>query len=176
MQFTETAVHGAYVIELKRITDQRGFFARQWCQQQLAARGLCDQISQINTGTSTRAGTLRGMHYQLPPHAEVKIAQCPRGAVYDVVVDLRPESPTFRRWHGVELTGDNYLSLYVPEGCAHGYLTLTDDTVLTYLTSRAYAPTAATGVRYDDAAFGIEWPGAISVVSEPDRNWPAFSI
>lgn len=176
MQFLETKVQGAFTIDLKRIVDERGFFARQWCQEQLAARGLCDHIAQINTGISTRAGTLRGMHYQEAPHAEVKIAHCPRGAVYDVVVDLRPESPTFCLWHGVELSGDNCRALYVPEGCAHGYLTLADDTVLTYVTSRPYAPGAAKGVRYDDPAFRIEWPGTAQIVSDADLKWPAFSI
>lgn len=176
MQFTETPVAGAFVIELKRIVDDRGFFARQWCQEQLASRGLCDKIAQINTGTSTRMGTLRGMHFQEAPYAEVKIAHCPRGAVFDVVVDLRPESPTFGRWHGVELSGENYRALYVPEGCAHGYLTLADDTVLTYFTSHPYAAGAAKGVSYDDPAFGIEWPAEVRVVSDADRNWPKFSI
>jgi dTDP-4-dehydrorhamnose 3,5-epimerase len=176
MQFTETAVQGAFVIDLRRITDERGFFARQWCQGELAKRGLSDRIAQINTGASDRRGTLRGLHYQEAPHAEVKIAHCPRGAVYDVVVDLRPESPTFRRWHGVELSGQNYRALYVPEGCAHGYLTLLDDTVLTYFTSVPYAPGAAKGVRYDDPAFGIIWPEEVRVASAPDRQWPAFPL
>lgn len=176
MQFTETGVHGAFVIEPKRIVDARGFFARQWCQEALAERGLCDRIAQINTGASTRRGTLRGMHYQEAPHSEVKIAHCPRGAVFDVVVDLRPASPTFRRWHGVELSGANCLALYIPEGCAHGYLTLADDSLLTYYTSRSYAPGAARGLRYDDSAIGIEWPEEIRIVSDADQQWSAFSV
>ncbi|MEO8445608.1 MAG: dTDP-4-dehydrorhamnose 3,5-epimerase family protein [Gammaproteobacteria bacterium] len=174
MQFTETGVQGAFVIDLRRIVDERGFFARQWCHDELAKRGLCAHIAQINTSESTLRGTVRGMHYQETPHAEVKIAHCPRGAVFDVVVDLRPDSPTFRRWHGVELTGENFRALYVPEGCAHGFITLRDDTVLTYFTSKPYAPAAAKGVRFDDPAFGIRWPEEVRVVSAADRQWPVF--
>jgi dTDP-4-dehydrorhamnose 3,5-epimerase len=174
MQFTATPVAGAFVIELKRIADERGFFARQWCQELLAQRGLSDRIAQINTANSSKAGTLRGMHFQRAPHSEVKIVHCPRGAVFDVVVDLRPDSPSYCRWHGVELSGDNYRALYIPEGCAHGYLTLRDDTVLTYSTSHPYAPAAAAGVMYNDPAFGIQWPAPIQLVSGPDRAWPVF--
>lgn len=175
MQFTATSVQGAFVIDLKRIVDERGFFARQWCRDELLAQNLCGEIAQINTGTNTRAGTLRGVHYQIAPHAEVKIAHCPRGAVFDVVVDLRPESPTFRRWHGEVLSGENGRALYLPEGCAHGFITLEDDSVLAYSASRPYAPRYARGVRFDDPAFGIEWPRSPTIVSDADRNWPAFN-
>jgi dTDP-4-dehydrorhamnose 3,5-epimerase len=175
MQFTETAVDGAWIIELKRISDDRGFFARTWCGEVMAKHGLSSRITQINTAESTRAGTLRGMHFQSAPHAEVKIASCPRGAVFDVVVDLRRESPTYRRWHGVELTESNFKSLYIPEGCAHGYLTLADNSVLSYTTSHAYAAQSAGGVRHDDPAFGIEWPRPVTVISPADRNWPAYT-
>lgn len=176
MLFQETDIAGAFVVEIKRIADDRGFFGRAWCSEEFRKRGLSDTIVQINTGVSTRAGTLRGMHYQLAPHAEVKVVQCTRGAVYDVAVDLRPESPTFKRWAAVELSDQNYRTFYIPEGCAHGYLTLSDDAVLTYTTSKSYAPTAAKGVRFDDPAFGIQWPGNIRVISTADRNWPDFTL
>lgn len=176
MQFLETDIGGAFIIEMKQIADDRGFFGRTWCSEESRKRGLSDRIVQINTGVSTRAGTLRGMHYQLAPHAEVKVVQCTRGAVYDVAVDLRPDSPTFKRWTAVELTDHNYRSFYIPEGCAHGYLTLSDDAVLTYTTSQSYAPASAKGVRYDDPAFGIRWPDDIRVISTADRSWPDFTL
>jgi dTDP-4-dehydrorhamnose 3,5-epimerase len=172
--FEELAVAGAFLVKPERRSDDRGYFARMWCRQELGSRGLVNHIEQINTGFSPKAGTLRGMHYQLPPHAEVKIARCTRGAVFDVVVDLRQGSPSLGRWAGVHLTPEAGALLYVPQGCAHGYLTLRDDTELVYMTSAPYAPGAARGVRHDDAAFGIDWPAAVHVISEPDRNWPAF--
>lgn len=175
MQFTPGTVDGAFVIEPELRRDERGFFARQWCAAELSARGLDARIAQINTAVSPLRGTLRGLHYQLAPHAEVKIARCCRGAVFDVAVDLRPASRTFRRWMGVELSATNARQLYVPEGCAHGYLTLSDDVELMYLTSRPYAPDAARGVRYDDPAFGIDWPAAVALVSPADRSWPLFT-
>jgi dTDP-4-dehydrorhamnose 3,5-epimerase len=174
MKFHATPIKDAYVVEPTPVRDERGFFGRVWCQDEFAQQGLTNRVAQINTGMSERAGTLRGMHYQLAPHAEAKVVYCTRGAVFDVVVDLRPDSPSFRRWHAVELTEDNYLALYVPAGCAHGYLTLSDRAVLTYLTSERYAPTAAKGVRYDDPAFGIEWPRAPQVISKADAAWPSF--
>lgn len=175
MIFEELAVRGAFALRPERRTDDRGYFARLWCQRELAERGLVNHIEQINTGVSPRAGTLRGMHYQLPPHAEVKVARCTRGAAFDVVVDLRRHSPTYRRWAGVTLTPEEGTLVYVPEGCAHGYLTLADDTELIYLTSAPYAPGAARGVRFDDPAFAIEWPAAAGIVSQPDRSWPDFT-
>ena len=174
MKFRETDIEGARIIELDRSVDERGFFARVWCELEMGQHSLSAGISQINTAYSPRAGTLRGLHFQLPPHAEVKIARCLRGAVYDVIVDLRPTSRTYGRWLGVTLTPNGGESLYVPEGCAHGYLTLSNDTELMYLTSRPYAPTAARGVRFDDPAFEIRWPGEIRIVSDADRSWPAF--
>ena len=175
MLFQETTIPGAFVIELEPIRDERGFFARTWCATQFAKRGLSTTIAQVNTALSAAAGTLRGMHYQAAPHAEVKIAHCPRGAAYDVVLDLRPDSPQYRRWFGLELSEQNFRALYIPEGCAHGYLTLEPDTVLTYSTSVEYAPKSAAGVRFDDPAFGIHWPRAASVVSKADSAWPAFA-
>jgi dTDP-4-dehydrorhamnose 3,5-epimerase len=174
MLFQESRVHGAFLIELERITDDRGFFARAWCSEQFGKRGLSQKIVQVNTALSHRAGTLRGMHFQRAPHAEVKVVQVPRGAAYDVVLDLRPESPSYCQWEGFELTGENFRALYIPEGCAHGYLTLDDETVLTYSTSVSFQSSAATGVRYDDPAFGIQWPRAASVISKADQNWPDY--
>jgi dTDP-4-dehydrorhamnose 3,5-epimerase len=175
LKFIETQVDGAFIIEPERRADERGYFARLWCAEELAARGLVNSVAQINTGVSPRRGTLRGLHYQESPHAEVKIARCVRGAAWDVVVDLRPASPTFRRWAAVELDAGNGRILYAPEGCAHGYLTLADDTELIYMASRPYAPGAARGVRYDDPAFGIAWPAAPTLVSKADQSWPLFA-
>ncbi|MCI0400700.1 MAG: dTDP-4-dehydrorhamnose 3,5-epimerase family protein [Gammaproteobacteria bacterium] len=174
MIFTKGEIDGAYVMQLDKRADERGFFARLWCEQELRDRGLSARIAQINAGFSPRAGTLRGLHYQLAPHAEVKIVRCARGAVYDVIVDLRPASPTYRRWIGSELTADDAGLLYVPEGCAHGYLTLVDNAELIYLTSQPYVPHAARGVRYDDPAFGFQWPEKVRIISEADRSWPDF--
>lgn len=175
MLFRETDLAGAFVIEPERRVDERGYFARLFCESELAERGLEGRVRQINTGFSPRAGTLRGMHYQTPPHAEAKIVRCLRGAVFDVVIDLRPGSPTFKRWYGIELTVENGLLLYAPPGTAHGYLTLRNDSELLYATSAAYAPNAAHGVRYDDEAFGIVWPADIHVISTADCSWRAFS-
>ena len=174
MRFTETRVRGAYVLEPEPIRDERGFFGRLWCARELEAHGLNAEIRQTNIGFSDRRGTLRGLHLQRAPHAEVKLVRCTRGAVFDVVVDLRTGSPSFRRWAGIELTADNHRALYVPEGCATGYLTLTDSAEIYYHTSAFYAPAAATGVRFDDPAFGIEWPEAVRVISTADRGWPDF--
>jgi dTDP-4-dehydrorhamnose 3,5-epimerase len=170
--FEELAVSGAFLMKPERRVDERGYFARVWCRKELGERGLANHIEQINTGFSPKAGTLRGMHYQLPPHAEVKVVRCTRGAAFDVVVDLRRGSPTYGRWAGARLSPAEGALLVVPEGCAHGYLTLEDDTELVYMTSAAYAPGSARGVRHDDTAFGIQWPASIQVISEADRRWP----
>jgi dTDP-4-dehydrorhamnose 3,5-epimerase len=175
MLFAETAIDGAYLIEPERRVDERGFFARVFCENELAERGLAVRISQANTAVSQRAGTLRGVHFQLAPHAEVKIVRCLRGSVFDVAVDLRPGSPSYRRWTGHVLSAENGKLLYVPEGCAHGYLTLAPDTELMYFTSEPYAPNAARGVRYDDPAFAIAWPAKVEVISKADLSWPAFA-
>lgn len=176
MKFAPGRIAGSYVIDLEKRADDRGWFARAWCERELAAQGLSTRISQVNVGVSLMAGTLRGLHYQLAPHAEVKLVRCSRGAVFDVAVDLRPDSPTFRGWHGCELSGESGRMLYVPEGCAHGYLTLTDDAELMYFTSRPYAPDAARGVRYDDPAFSIDWPAPVSTISPADASWPDFKV
>ena len=175
MQLVATPIDGAYVIELDRLADDRGFFARLWCNAKFTSHGLKADIVQSNVGVSRKAGTLRGLHFQRDPHAEVKVVRCPRGAVYDVIVDLRPDSSSYLRWFGVELSADNGQAIYVPEGCAQGYLTLSDHTEIYYHTSASYHPESASGVRYDDPTFGIEWPRAIGVVSAQDRNWPDWT-
>lgn len=143
-----------------------------WCRTELGDAGLARQWEQANVQFSPRPGTLRGMHYQRPPHDEVKLVRCTRGAVFDVAVDLRPESPTYLRWHGAELTASNYRTMWVPEGCAHGFVTVEPDSEVLYMTSKPFAPDHATGVRYDDPAVGIEWPIPVSVISERDATWP----
>lgn len=175
MEYRTGEVAGAMVVEPEPRRDERGWFARLWCAEEFAAKGLIAGIAQVNTAVSPRRGTLRGMHFQLPPHDEVKVVRCFRGAVFDVVVDLRRDSPTWKRWMGVELTAVNARMLYVPQGCAHGYLTLEDDAELMYLTSRPYAPEAARGVRYDDPAFGIRWPAPVTLVSAADAGWPLYA-
>ncbi|XAL99614.1 dTDP-4-dehydrorhamnose 3,5-epimerase [Phycisphaeraceae bacterium D3-23] len=174
MIFTETPLSGGYLIEPERHEDLRGHFARIWCEREFADHGLSTALVQVNVGYSTRKGTLRGMHYQTAPHAEVKLVRCTRGAVYDVMVDLRHDSPTHCQWYGTELTPDNGRMLYIPEGFGHGYLTLTDDAEISYQTSHTYAASAATGVAYDDPAFGIDWPMAPAVLSDADRAWPRY--
>ena len=175
MIFSETELPGAYTIDVDPRRDERGFFARAWCAEEFSQHDLVTRVAQANVSYNVRRGTLRGMHYQLPPHAEVKIVRCTRGAIYDVIVDLRPASPTYRRWIGVELTADNRRMLYVPEGFAHGFQTLEDDTEAFYQVSEFYAPGAERGLRWDDPAFGIEWPLPESpILSDKDRAWPDF--
>jgi len=174
MQFLETKLPGVYLIELQKIRDDRGYFARTWCREEFAAQGLNTGIVQMNAGVSYRKGTLRGMHYQLAPYGEVKIIRCNRGAFFDVIVDLRPQSPTFCQWIGAELSEENGTMIYAPEGCAHGYQTLVDNTEMQYLATQVYQRDYARGVRYNDPAFGIKWPLEVTVISEADRNWPDF--
>jgi dTDP-4-dehydrorhamnose 3,5-epimerase len=174
MLFTATPLAGLFIIDLKKISDERGFFARAWCRDTLAAQGLNPQQTQINVGYSHKKGTLRGLHFQKAPHAEVKIVRCTRGAVFDVAVDLREGSATRGQWFGVELTADNHQQIYIPEGFAHGYQTLADGTEIEYSTTHVYAAASASGVRFDDPAFGIRWPLPVSVISEPDRTWVDF--
>lgn len=175
MIFRETAVAGAFVIELEPRGDERGFFARAFCRHEFEEHGLNPAVVQCNVSISAAEGTLRGMHFQLPPHEEAKLVRCTRGALWDVALDLRPDSPTYRRWSGVELTADNRRMLYVPEGCAHGFQTLVPDTEAFYQVSAAYAPDAERGVRWDDPAFAIEWPStARRVLSPKDATWPDY--
>jgi dTDP-4-dehydrorhamnose 3,5-epimerase len=175
MIFTELPIPGAFVIDLERRDDARGFFARAWCANEFADQGLSTRLVQCNISFSTRQGTLRGMHFQRDPHAEVKLVRCTRGAVYDVIIDLRPASQTYMQWLGVELSADNRRALYVPEGFAHGYQTLVDDTETFYQVSEFYAPQAEGGVRWNDPAFGIEWPyPETALVSAKDASWPDY--
>ena len=175
MIFLETDLPGAFIIDLERIEDARGFFARAWCGRELSEHGLESRIAQCNLSSNKRKGTLRGMHFQRTPHEEVKLVRCIRGAMYDVIVDLRGDSPTFRRWIGVELDQDNRRMLYVPRGFAHGFQTLTDNTEVFYMMSDFYVPGAEDGVRWDDPAFRIELPlGEPAEISERDGSWPDF--
>ena len=174
MIFTETKLKGAFIVELERREDQRGFFARTFCQREFQEHGLNPHVAQCNMSSSKRKGTLRGMHFQAAPYEEAKLVRCTRGAIYDVVVDLRPESPTYKQWAAVELTADNHCMLYIPEDCAHGYQTLVDDTEICYQTSNFYAPDYARGVRYDDPEFRMSWPLPVESISDADRCWPDF--
>jgi dTDP-4-dehydrorhamnose 3,5-epimerase len=175
MIFTETKLKGAFIVEIETIGDARGFFARAWCENEFEAHGLNVCWVQANIAFSKQKGTLRGLHYQIAPYEEAKLMRCTRGAIYDVIVDLRPESPTYLQWLGVELTADNHKALYVPEGCAHGYQTLMDDTETFYPVSQFYSPGFEHGVRWDDPAFGIEWPETEEwIISAKDRSWPDY--
>ncbi len=172
MIFKETKLRDAYVIEPELIEDERGFFMRIWSWEEFSGRGLSPRIVQCNTSFNKQQGTLRGMHYQIPPHEEVKLVRCTAGAIYDVIIDLREDSPTRLKWIGVELSARNRLMVYVPEGFAHGFQTLTDDTEVFYQVSAYYHQESARGVRWDDPAFSINWPLEISVISERDRSHP----
>jgi dTDP-4-dehydrorhamnose 3,5-epimerase len=174
MIFIPTEIKDAHIIDVEQRADERGFFARTWCAQEFAQHGLVARIAQTNMSYNKRKGTLRGMHFQHAPHAEVKIIRCTRGAIYDVIIDLRPGSPSYKRWIGVELSADNYRMLYVPEGFGHGFQTLADDSEVAYNVSEFYTPGAEGGVRYNDPAFAIEWPLPVSVISEKDAAWPDF--
>jgi dTDP-4-dehydrorhamnose 3,5-epimerase len=172
MIFTETELPGAFVIDLDARRDERGFFARTFCQQEFEAHGLEPVVAQCNLSYNHAAGTLRGMHLQVEPAPEAKLVRCTAGAIYDVIVDLRPGSPTRLRHVGVELTARNRRALYVPGMFAHGYLTLTDDAEVTYQVSEFYTPGAERGLRHDDPALGIAWPVPVTVISEKDASWP----
>ena len=172
MLFTETKLKGAFIIDLELKSDDRGFFARTFCAKEFEAHGLKPFVSQCNLSFNHKAGTLRGMHYQVAPACETKLVRCTRGAVYDVIIDLRPDSPTYQQHIGVELSADNRRALYVPEMFAHGYQTLTDDAEVAYQVTEFYTPGYERGARYNDPAFGIEWPVPITVISEKDANWP----
>ncbi len=172
MLFHETPLAGAYLIEQERRGDARGFFARYFCEKEFGDKGLETRFVQINNSLSAKAGTLRGLHYQLPPAAEVKVVRCVRGALWDAIVDLRPDSPTFRKWFGAELNAENRLMMYVPRGFAHAILTLSDDAEAIYLVSSFYGPEQERGVRWNDPAIGIEWPRQPIEISDKDAKWP----
>jgi dTDP-4-dehydrorhamnose 3,5-epimerase len=174
MILRETSVAGAFIVEPEPHADERGFFARTWCAGEFAARGLAARFVQASVSYNRHRGTLRGLHYQVAPHAEAKLVRCTRGAIFDVAVDLRPDSATYRRHTAVVLDADNRLALYVPEGCAHGFQTLADDTEVLYQMSAAHAPQAARGVRWNDPAFAIPWPPADRIIAERDRRYADF--
>jgi dTDP-4-dehydrorhamnose 3,5-epimerase len=174
MRFIETPLKGAYLIELEKRGDERGFFARCFCVDEFRALGLDERIAQINNSFSAEKGTLRGMHYQLPPQAETKIVRCVRGRLFDAIIDLRRDSETFGKWFGAELSAENRMMMYVPKGFAHGFLTLEDGTEALYLVSKFYAPENERGLRWDDPRFGVEWPIAPVVLSDKDRQQRDF--
>jgi dTDP-4-dehydrorhamnose 3,5-epimerase len=174
MKFHETRLGGVYEIDLAPYRDDRGWFARSFCQQEFEALGLNPRVAQCNVSFNDRKGTLRGMHYQAYPSPEAKVVRCTRGSIYDVVVDLRPQSPTFKNWVGIELTAQNHKSIYIPEGCAHGFLTLENQCEVFYLMSEFYHPELARGVRWNDPAFAIAWPAPVETLSERDRTYPDF--
>jgi dTDP-4-dehydrorhamnose 3,5-epimerase len=174
MIYTPTAVSGAYTIDLDRIEDERGFFARAWCVREFEERGLNLVLVQCNISFNAKRGTLRGMHYQAAPHEEAKLVRCTQGALLDVILDLRPDSPTFKQWAGVELSAANHRMLYVPEGVAHGFQTLEDNTEVFYQMSEFYHPESARGVRWDDPVFGIKWPLPDPTMADKDRAYPDF--
>jgi dTDP-4-dehydrorhamnose 3,5-epimerase len=175
MMFTPVAISGAYVVEAEPRADERGFFARQWCAEEFARAGLSAAFVQCNGSFSARKGTLRGMHYQVPPDEEIKLVRCIRGAVFDVMIDLRPASATHKQWFGIELTADNRKMLYVPAGCAHGYLTMCDHSEVLYPVTQYYRPDAERGVRWNDPAFGVQWPAmAPLTISAKDAAWPDY--
>ncbi len=175
MRFTRTEVDGCVIVDLEEHSDDRGFFARAFCTEEFAAQGLDTQVVQANLSFNHRAGTLRGMHRQIPPYAEGKLVRCIRGAIVDVALDLREDSPTFGKHAMVELTADNRRALWVPPYVAHGYQTLADDTEVLYQVSGPYAPEGERGQRYDDPAFGLQWPVEVAVISEKDRSWPDWN-
>ncbi len=178
MRFTQTPLPGVWVVELDLLADERGWFARSFDAEEFQARGLNPAVVQCNTSFNARSGTLRGMHYQAEPHGESKLVRCVRGAIFDVAVDLRPDSPTYRRWHGVELSAGNRCAFYIPAGLAHGLQILADDCEVLYQMGRRYVPEAARGVRWDDPVFEIEWPAphGARIISEKDRAYPDFQL
>ena len=176
MIFTETKLAGAYLIQPEIKTDERGFFARVWCQNEFQEKGLDSNLVQCNISYNKIKGTVRGMHYQIAPYQEVKLVQCTQGAIYDIIIDIRPDSPTFKQWVGVELTASNRYILYIPKDFAHGFQTLTDNTEVFYQMSQFYQPEAARGIRWDDPSFDMNWLVPITLISEKDKHYPEFSI
>ena len=175
MIFTETKLKGAFVIDVEKREDDRGFFSRAWCAKEFEAYGLALCVVQCNINFSKKKGTVRGLHYQIEPYAEIKVIRCTKGAIYDVIIDLRPDSATCKQWVGVELSADNHRMLYVPEGFAHGYQTLEDNTEVFYPVSAFYLPEGERGVRWDDRSFEIKWPEADErIMSAKDRSWPDY--
>ena len=176
MEYHESKLRGVFEIRIEPKQDERGFFARTWCQREFEERGLNPRLVQCSLSFNNKKGTLRGMHYQVEPHAEAKLVRCTRGAIYDVVVDLRKQSPTFKNWIAVNLSAEKRNMVYIPEGCAHGFLTLEDSSEVFYQMSEFYDAESARGVRWDDAAFQIGWPERVAVISERDRTYPDFEF
>jgi dTDP-4-dehydrorhamnose 3,5-epimerase len=174
VKFTPTLIQGAFLVHIEPIEDERGFFARTWCREEFSRQGLSPDLLQSSVSFNRSRGTLRGMHYQVAPHQEAKLVRCTMGTIYDVIVDLRPDSQTLRRWIGVELSAVSRRMLFIPEGLAHGFITLQDDTEVLYQMSGAYHAESARGVRWDDPAFAIRWPTAPRLISERDRTYPDF--
>jgi dTDP-4-dehydrorhamnose 3,5-epimerase len=174
MIFQQTKLPGVIEIHIEPKCDERGLFARTWCQQEFESNGLNSKLAQCSLSFNTHKGTLRGIHYQAAPYPETKLVRCTKGGIYDVVVDLRPQSPTYKQWIGATLTAENRQMLYVPEECGHGFLTLEDETEVFYQISEFYHPDLARGVRWNDSAFGIAWPGEVEQMSERDRAYPNF--
>jgi dTDP-4-dehydrorhamnose 3,5-epimerase len=176
MRFIETRLKGAFIIEPERLEDERGFFARTFCQKEFEAHGLNPRLVQCNISYNKHKGTLRGMHYQVAPMAEAKLVSCTRGAIYDVIIDLRPESPTYCQWLAEELNAENHKMIYIPEGFAHGFQTLEDGTDVFYQMSEFYSPKHARGIRWNDSTFGIEWHERQRIISTKDKNYTNYII
>ncbi len=174
MIFKGTNLQDAFIIDLEKHQDERGFFARVYCEKEFRDHGIDPGVVQANVSYNKFSNTLRGFHYQAEPYGEAKLMRCTKGSIYDVIIDVRPDSPSYKQWIGVELTESNHRMLYVPEGFAHGFITLQDETEVTYLVSEFYTPSAEKGIRWDDPAFGVEWPVEVKVISEKDRNWPDY--
>jgi dTDP-4-dehydrorhamnose 3,5-epimerase len=175
MRFTPTPLRDAYVVELEKIEDERGYFARTWCEREFGEHGLDNRLVQCSASFNARKGTLRGLHYQVAPHAETKLVRCTRGAIFDVIVDLRPSSPTFLKWFGAELTAENGRMLHIPRGFAHGFQTVSDNSEIFYQMSAFWEPAAGRGVRWNDPLLGVRWPLEVTVISEKDRLYPDSS-
>lgn len=176
MIFLETSLPGAYVIEVEKHEDERGFFARSWCVREFATRGLDHHLVQCNVSFNKRKGTLRGLHYQVPPHAEVKLVRCTKGSLVDVIVDLRKDSPTFLKWFAIDLTATNHRMLYIPKLFAHGFQTREDDTEIFYQMTEFYEPAASKGLRWNDPTLGINWPDADRTISQKDQAYPNLEV
>jgi dTDP-4-dehydrorhamnose 3,5-epimerase len=174
MIFTETALKGAHIVDIEKIEDERGFFARSWCRREFETRGLNGKLAQCSISFNPRKGTLRGLHFQVKPHEEAKLVRCTRGSIFDAIVDLRRDSPSYKKSASVVLTAGSRSMLYVPEGFAHGFLTLEDDTEVFYLISEFYAPESQRGIRWDDPSLAITWPGKPAFISSRDRAFPDF--
>lgn len=176
MRFIKTRLEGAYVIEPEKLVDERGMFARVWCRNEFKEHGLATDMVQSNVSFSKKRGTLRGLHYQVEPYQEAKLMRCTKGAIFDVCIDLRPDSSTYKQWFGIELTDKNHKMLYVPQGFAHGYEMLEDNTEVFYLVSEYYHPESERGIRWNDLSFKIDWPIKENlIISGKDRNWPEFN-